>query len=103
MRPLAGAVDKLLHALHLDDELAEAAAVERWCDAAVSVMGADAARSRAIRIEKHTIVVAVPTAQWSGEIRLRERELIAALEALAPGCAVTHIRSVPDPRAASGP
>ncbi len=95
MKPLGGAVDRLLRTLGLGEELAEAAAMRRWGTAAASVLGPDASLSRAVAVERHTLVVAVPDAQWAGEIRLRERDLLAGLEALAPGSGIVRIRPVP--------
>ncbi len=95
MRPLGGAVDRLLRTLGLQDELAEAEAVRRWSEAATSVLGSDASAVRAIAVERHTLVIAVPDAQWGAEIRLRERELLRALDAVAPASGILRLRSVP--------
>jgi hypothetical protein len=95
VRPLGGAVDRLLRTLGLGDELAEAEAVHRWSDAAVGVLGSDASLTRAIAVERHALVVTVPDAQWGAEIRLRERDLLRALEALAPGSGIVRVRPVP--------
>lgn len=99
MRPLGGAVQRVLRALGLEDDIARADAVEAWSDVASAIIGADAARTRAIRVEAGTLVVAVPTAQWAAEIRLRERALVAALRARVPGGGVRRIRAVPGERA----
>lgn len=98
MRPLGGAVQRVLRALGLEDDLARADAVEAWPQVAAAIIGSDAARTRAIRIEGGTLVVAVPTAQWAGEIRLRERALVAALRTRVPGGKVQRIRAVPGER-----
>ena len=95
MRPLARAVDRALHALGMDRDVARADAVRAWPNAAVRVLGADATATRAIRADGDTLVVIVPTAHWAGEIRLRERELIAALDGLAPSSGITRIRPAP--------
>lgn len=100
MRPLGGAVQRVLRALGLEQELARADAVEAWERVAREVIGNDAERTRAIRVEGHTLVVAVPTAQWAAEIRLRERELVRLLPA---GGGITRIRSVPGEQAAGRP
>lgn len=98
MRPLGGAVQRVLRALGLEDDLARADAVEAWPGVAAGIIGSDAARTRAIRVEGGTLVVAVPTAQWAGEIRLRERALVAALHTRVPGAGVRRIRPVPGER-----
>lgn len=95
MRPLGGAIGRVLAALNLEGDVANAAAVLVWERVAAEVIGADAVRTEAIRIEKQTLVVTVPTAQWASEIRLRERELLRLLAKEAPGSRITHIRSVP--------
>ncbi len=95
MRPLAGALARALRTLGLDTDVARAGAVRAWADAAARVIGADAARTTALRMDDGTLVVAVPTAQWAAEIRLRERELVAEIAARAPRSGITKIRSVP--------
>lgn len=100
MRPLGGAVQRMLRALGLEDELARADAVTSWPTVARDVIGTDAERTRAIRVEGRTLVVAVPTAQWAAEIRLRERELVRRLP---PASRIHRIRSVPGERAPEGP
>ena len=95
MRQLGGAVQRVLRALGLEEDLARADAVEAWTEVAAGIIGADAARTRAIRVEGGTLVVAVPTAQWAAEIRLRERALVGALRARVPGGGVRRIRAVP--------
>jgi len=37
----------------------------------------------------------VPTAQWAGEVRLREPELVAALRLRAPQIGIVRVRTVP--------
>lgn len=100
MRPLGGAVQRVLRALGIEDDLARADAVTSWPEVAREVIGADADRTRAIRVEEHTLVVAVPTAQWAAEIRLRERELVRRLPAAG---GIRRIRSVPGERAPDRP
>lgn len=95
MRPLGAAVLRALRALGLAAEVARADAAVAWPAVAGRIIGADAARTRAVRVEEDTLVVAVPTAQWAAEIRLRERELLAALHEAAPGSGIARIRSVP--------
>lgn len=95
MRPIARAVDRALHALRLDRDVARADAVRAWPQAAARVLGPDAGATRAVRADGDTLVVVVPTSHWAGEIRLRERELIAALAAAAPGSGITRLRPAP--------
>ena len=95
MRPLGGALARALRALGLDTDVARADAVRAWHDAASLVIGTDATRTKALRMDDGTLVVAVPTAQWAAEIRLRERELVAEIAARAPRSGITKIRSVP--------
>lgn len=95
MRPIGRAIDNALRLLGVDREVARADAVRAWADAAASVLGDDARGTRAVRADGATLVVVVPTAQWAGEIRLRERELIMALEERAPSSGITRVRPVP--------
>jgi predicted nucleic acid-binding Zn ribbon protein len=99
MRPLGGTVQRVLRALGLERDVARAAALHAWLPAATAVIGTDAGLTRALLVEGDALVVTVPTAQWAVEIRLRERELLRALERGAPGSGIRHIRSVPDERA----
>lgn len=103
MRPLGGAVRRALRAIGLDSEIARADAVRVWPQVATAVVGHDAARTRAVRVEDRTLVIAVPTAQWASELRLRERELLAALAAASPGAGLRRIRAVPDEPARERP
>lgn len=95
MKPIGRVLDRALRALGLDHDVARADAVRAWSDAARSVLGADAGGTHAVRADGDTLVVTVPTAQWAGEIRLRERELIAALHGRAPQSGITRVRTVP--------
>lgn len=95
MKPIGRVLDRALRVLGVDRDVARADAVRAWSAAAASVFGADADRTRAIRAEGDTLIVTVPTAQWGGELRLRERELVAALLQRAPQSGITRIRSVP--------
>lgn len=88
-------LDQALRALGIDREVAQADAVRAWGDAAVSVLGPDARGTVALRADGDTLVVAVPSAQWAGEVRLRERELVAAVMKRAPSSRVTRVRPVP--------
>lgn len=95
MRPIGRAIERALHALGVDRDVARADAVRAWSDAAASVLGSDARDTRALRADGDTLVISVPTAQWAGEIRLRERELIVALGVRAPSSGITRVRPVP--------
>lgn len=100
MRPLGGTLRRVLRALGLEEELARADAVAAWPAVARDVIGSDADRTRAVRVEGHTLVVAVPTAQWAAEIRLRERDLVRRLP---PAGRIERIRSVPGERSPERP
>jgi predicted nucleic acid-binding Zn ribbon protein len=97
MRPIARAVQSALRTLGIDQGVARADAVRAWHAAATTVLGADAVRTRAVRVDGDTLVVLVPTTQWAGEIRLRERELLRALADRAPTSRIAHVRCVPSP------
>lgn len=101
MKPLAAALARTLRMLHLDTSVARADAVRAWPAVASAVIGADAARTTALRMDEGTLVVAVPTAQWASEIRLRERELVDELASRAPRSGIVKIRSVPAGRRTS--
>ena len=98
MKPIGRIVDRALRALGLERDVARADAVRAWAGAASSVLGADADQTEAVRADGDTLVVTVPTAQWAGELRLRERELVAALASRAPDSGVARIRPVPASR-----
>jgi predicted nucleic acid-binding Zn ribbon protein len=95
VKPIGRALDLALRKLGLDREVARADAVRAWAEAATSVLGADARETHAVRADGATLVVAVPTAHWAGELRLRERELVAALQGRAPQAGITRVRPVP--------
>ena len=95
MRPIGRAVDRALRALGMDREVAGADAVRAWSDAAASVLGEDARSTKAVRADGPTLVVTVPSAQWAGELRLRERDLVAAIELRAPRSGIRRVRSLP--------
>ena len=95
MRPVSGAVDRLLQRLGIARDVARADAVEKWPAAAVAVFGPDGAATRAVGIDNDTLIVAVPTAAWASEIRLREAEVVARLAATSPHSGIRRIRTVP--------
>ncbi len=97
MRPIARAIQSALRTFGIDQGVARADAVRVWHEAATTVLGADAVSTRAVRADGDTLVVLVPTAQWAGEIRLRERELLAALADRAPTSHIAHLRCLPSP------
>ena len=69
MRPIARGVTRALQALGLSRDVA--------------------------RADGDTLVVVVPSSHWAGEIRLRERDLIAALQAHAPSSGIVRLRPTP--------
>ena len=95
MRPLSAALARAFRVLRLDTEVARAEAVRAWPGAASRVIGPDAIRTKALRVDDGTLVVAVPTVHWATEIRLRERELVDAIARTAPRSGIAKIRSVP--------
>lgn len=95
MRPIGGAIDRALRKLGLDRDVARVSAVDAWPAAARDVLGSDADRTHAVGLTEGTIVVTVPDATWSGEIRLREAELLGRLRSRAPGADIAHIRTIP--------
>jgi len=97
MRPIGRAIQGALRTLGIDREVARVDAVRAWPAAATTVLGADAVSTRAVRADGDTLVVLVPTAQWAGEIRLRERELLRALADRAPASRIARLRCVPSP------
>jgi hypothetical protein len=97
MRSIARAIEGALRTLGIERDVARADAVRVWHAAATTVLGADAVRTRALRADGDTLVVLVPTAQWAGEIRLRERELLRALADRAPASRIARLRCLPSP------
>ncbi|TMC44134.1 MAG: DUF721 domain-containing protein [Chloroflexi bacterium] len=98
VRPLAAAVSRALRTLRLDSDVAKADAMRAWTSVACAVIGPDATRTTALRMDEGTLVVAVPTAQWAAEIRLREEQLVAEIASRAPRSGIAKIRSVPASR-----
>lgn len=95
MKPLRGAVERLLRGLGLAEGVARSGAVDAWGHAATAVLGADAGATRALDVDGRTLVVAVPDPAWAAEIRLRERDLVTSILEHAPECGITSIRSIP--------
>lgn len=95
MRPIGGAIDRALRKLGLDRDVARVSAIDAWPAAAREVFGDDGALTRAVGLRERTLIVAVPDASWSGEVRLREGALVAAISRLAAGSDVEQIRAVP--------
>ena len=94
MRPIAGAIDRALRKLGLDRDIARVSALDAWPDAARDVFGSAADATRAVGLSERALIVAVPDAAWSSEIRLREAELVAAIGRRATSD-IGHIRAVP--------
>lgn len=95
MRPIGGAIDRALRKLGIERDIARVSAVDAWPAAAREVFGPAADATRAVGLSDRALVVAVPDTTWSGEIRLRERELVAALARRAASD-LEHIRAVPE-------
>jgi predicted nucleic acid-binding Zn ribbon protein len=95
MNPLSTGLARALRALGLDRDVARADAIRAWVGVASRIIGPDAVATTALRVDAGTLVVAVPTAHWAAEIRLRERELVAAIAARSPRSGIAKIRSVP--------
>lgn len=94
MRPIGGAIDRALRKLGLERDIARVSALDAWPEAARDVFGPSAGATRAVGLSDRALVVAVPDATWSGEIRLREAELVAAIARRATSD-IEHIRTVP--------
>jgi predicted nucleic acid-binding Zn ribbon protein len=95
MKPVGRAVERLLRGLGIASDVERVAAIDAWPAVAAHTLGPDAAAAKAIAVEGTTLIVAVPTSGWASEIRLRERELVAALARSAPKSGVRSIRTVP--------
>jgi predicted nucleic acid-binding Zn ribbon protein len=93
VRPIGGAIDRALRKLGLERDIARVSALDVWSDAAREVFGPAADATRAVGLSDQALVVAVPDAAWSGEIRLREGELVAAIARRATSD-IVHIRAV---------
>ena len=95
MKPLGGVLTRALRSLGLDREVARASAMLAWPEAARAALGPAARGVVAARMDGSTLVVLVPSSSHAAEIRLREREILDALEALAPASGVKRIRCAP--------
>jgi predicted nucleic acid-binding Zn ribbon protein len=95
VKPAGRAVERLLQRLGIATDVARMDAVDAWRAVAVRAFGPDAAEVRAIGIDGEALVVTVPTSAWASEIRLRERELVAALAKAAPRSGIRAVRTVP--------
>jgi hypothetical protein len=96
VRPIAGAIDRALRRLGLERDVARVSALDVWPDAARDVFGSAADATRAVGLSERALIVAVPDAAWSGEIRLREAELVAAIVRRASRPSdIARIRTVP--------
>ena len=94
MRPIGGAIERTLRKLGLERDIARVSALDAWPDAARDVFGPAADATRAVGLTDRALIVAVPDATWSGEIRLREAELVAAIARRAASD-IDHIRTIP--------
>ena len=96
MRPLAEVLRGTLKALGITRDVARAGAVQAWPSVARACIGAeDAARTRALRVDGDTLIVAVPSPVLAQELRLRYEDLRAELFRLAPESSVRAVRFVP--------
>jgi hypothetical protein len=94
VRPIGGAIERALRKLGLERDIARVSALDAWPEAARDVFGPAAGATRAVGLSGRALVVAVPDATWSGEIRLREAELVAAIARRAASD-IDHIRTIP--------
>lgn len=95
MRPLAETLRETLRSLGIGGAVARAGAVSAWPAVAAQVLGADGARTRALRVEGDTIVVAVASPILAQELRLRAADVVALLARAAPDAGVRSVRFVP--------
>lgn len=95
MKPMRQVVGRALRLMGVDHDVARADAVRAWTEAAISVLGVDARDTHALRVDGDALVVTVPTAEWAGELRLRERELVAAVLKSAPASGISRVRAIP--------
>jgi hypothetical protein len=95
MRSIGESVRATLDRLGLRGGVARAAALRAWPEAASRVVGAEATRTRALRVHAGTIVVAVASPVLAQELRLRQEDLIVALGRLAPEAGIRALRFVP--------
>jgi len=94
VRPIGGAIDRALRKLGLDRDVARVSAIDAWPLAPRDIFGPSAVATCAVGLSDRTLLVAVPDATWSAEIRLRERELLAAIGRRMT-TDIVHIRAVP--------
>ncbi len=95
MRPLSETLRATFAALGIGRAVARAGAVAAWQGVARDVIGRDAARTRALRVDDGTIVVAVASPVLAQELRLRSAEVVALLARAAPEAGVRAVRFVP--------
>lgn len=95
MKPVSRAVDRLLRGLGIATEVDRASALDHWAAVARDVFGDDAVVTRAVGLDGATLVVAVPTSAWAGEIRLRQAALLEGLRRAAPRSDIRSIRTTP--------
>ena len=95
VRSLAESLRATLRALGISRGVARARALEAWPVVAQGLLGADARRTHALRIDGETLVVAVPSPVLAQELRLHAERLIAELARQAPEAEVRAVRFVP--------
>jgi predicted nucleic acid-binding Zn ribbon protein len=95
VRTIAEAVTATLRTLGLQRGVERARALQAWPAAATVVLGAEAARSRAVRLDGETLVVGVASPVLAQELRLHQQELLQELARLAPAARVRALRFVP--------
>lgn len=95
MKGIAGALSRALRTLGLEGGVARAGALDAWPAVSAKLLGAEAERCRAIRVDGDTLVLVVPSSAHAAEIRLRERELVGALTVAAPSSGVCRLRCAP--------
>ncbi len=98
MKPVSRAVDRLLRGLGIAADVARVDAIDQWAGVATAVFGEDGATTKAVAVDGPTIIVAVPTSAWAGEIRLREAEIVELLTRAAPQSGIRKVRTVPSAR-----
>lgn len=95
MRSLADALRATLTALGIRRDVARAAAVAAWPEVMRETIGPAGERTRALRVDGDTLVVAVSSPVLAQELRLRAGEVLAALALKAPDAEVRDMRFVP--------
>jgi hypothetical protein len=95
VRSLAEALRSAFATLGLAPAVARAAALEAWPAIARRCLGPEGDRTRALSVERGTLVIAVPSPLLAGELRLRSGEILDELERRAPEARIRAVRFVP--------